>query len=55
MFAKLKTIKLGWISGAVATAWIRQKLLNLREAVTRGDAGFVRTLFSLVSFPCHGV
>ena len=49
-------------SATVATAWFRQKLLNLRELVpvSRGLSleemqEFVRTLFSPVRFPCRGV
>ena len=49
-------------SATVATAWIRQKLLNRRELVQVSRSlsleemrEFVRTLFSPVSFTCHGV
>ena len=49
-------------SATVATARIRQKLLNLCEQVQVSRSlsleemrEFVRMRFSLVSFPCHGV
>jgi hypothetical protein len=49
-------------SATVATAWIRQKLLNLcalvqvsRSLSLEEMREFDRPLFSPVSFPCHGV